>query len=151
MPYFMSFILWLWKLPEAASTLEQVVWGNPNLCFRVRVTTFGSRINSLFFPLRWELRCIDKHIHFHSLNFSKPDGAGKPRAGCPAYSRPSIMWSSPDLCFEQVQDPPLQSAQRFPTTLASLPLNGLVNPPPLGIVGFLFKAPSFGSSLLGHI
>lgn len=106
MPYFMSFILWQWKLPEAASTPEQVVWGNPNLCFWVRVTAFGSRINSLLFPLRWELFCIDKHIHFHSLNFSKANGAGKPRAGCPAYSRPSIMWSSPDLCFEQVQDPP---------------------------------------------
>lgn len=33
----------------------------------------------------------------------------------------------------------------------SLPLNGLVNPPPLGIMSFLFKAASFGSSLLGHI
>lgn len=31
------------------------------------------------------------------------------------------------------------------------PLNTFVNPPPLGIVRFLFKAPSFGPGLLGNI
>lgn len=35
--------------------LEHSIWGNLNLCSQVIVTIFGSIINYLLFPVRWEL------------------------------------------------------------------------------------------------